>query len=156
MVYKELKTKELYASIPNTDFIKVMFREGLRMGSTQLAISAMEELIVRGDTDYVCDGLTFGFTNGFIKLGTSMCSMIARSLVESCREVDPFLTRYGKALFKGEGGNGPREWIAANDPAKKVDTSIVREELKKYFSEVRGATEAAKESIANIKNMSTT
>lgn len=114
MIYKDLKVKELYASIPETKLIVDLFNTGLEMGSTQLAISAMEELIIRGDTDYIAQGLDSAFKNGNLKLGTSMCSMVARSLVEGCREADPFLARYGKALFKGEGGNGPFGWAKTN------------------------------------------
>ena len=114
MIYKDLRVKELYASIPNPLLIASLFKEGMKMGSTQLAVSAMEELIVRGDTDYIAKELNFAFERGYIKIGTSMCSMIARSLVESCREADPILARYGKALFKGEGEKGPSDWATAH------------------------------------------
>lgn len=101
MLYKNLLTKELYASIPSTELIAELFEKGMKMGSTQLAVSAMEELILRGDTDLVFYGLekAFDTENGYVKLGSSMSSMIARSLIESNRETDPILRRFGKGIF---------------------------------------------------------
>lgn len=111
MLYKNLTTKELYASICATSIIEEMFTTGLRIGSTQLAISAMEELIVRGDTDIIQRGLDSAFKEGHVKLGTSMSTMIARSLSESCREADPFLQRFGKFLFRAKTNDPFAEFV---------------------------------------------
>lgn len=102
MLYRNLTIKELYASIPATSIVKEMFVNGLKIGSTQLAISAMEELIVRGDTDIIQHELDFAFKEGYVKIGTPMSALIARSLMESCREADPFLQRFGKFLFRAK------------------------------------------------------
>lgn len=101
MLYKNLLAKELYASIPSTKLIAELFEKGMKMGSTQLAVSAMEELILRGDTDLVFCSLkeAFDTENGYVKLDSSMGSMIARSLLESDRGSDPILRRFGKGIF---------------------------------------------------------
>ena len=111
MLYKNLTAKELYASIYATSIVEEMFMTGLKIGSTQLAISAMEELIVRGDTDIIQRGLDSAFKEGHVKIGTSMSTMIARSLSESCREADPLLQRFGKFLFKAKTDNPFNEFV---------------------------------------------
>lgn len=111
MLYKNLTVKELYASICATSIIEEMFVTGLKIGSTQLAISAMEELIIRGDTDIIQRGLDSAFKEGYIKIETSMSSMIARSLSESCRETDPFLQRFGKFLFRAKTNDPFTEFV---------------------------------------------
>lgn len=135
MLYKNLTTKELYASIYATSIIEEMFATGLKIGSTQLAISAMEELIVRGDTDIIQRGLDSAFKKGYVKIGTSMSTMIARSLSESCREVDPFLQRFGKFLFKAKGPDPFREFVesgAGKDAFQKPASKSESEELQKF------------------------
>ena len=116
MLYKNLTTKELYASIPATDIISKFFEIGLEVGSTQLAVSAMEELMVRGDTDIIASKLQSASDKGLLQLRTSITGMIARSLAEY-RE-DPILCRYGKALLKGEGSEGILEWMTTPGAAK--------------------------------------
>ena len=113
MLYKNLSVKELYASIYATQIIEEMFATGLRIGSTQLAISAMEELIIRGDTDIIQRRLDSAFKEGQVKPGTSMHTMIARSLSESCREADPFLQRFGRFLFKAKTNDPFAEFVKA-------------------------------------------
>ena len=124
MSYKNLTVKELYASIPSTNFIAEMFKKGMEIGSTQLAISAMEELIIRGDTDIITHEISNACENGYLKLGTSMSAMIARSLIESCREADPILVRYGKAIFRGEGAEGPFKWVASGKAKKYFEGDL--------------------------------
>ena len=121
MLYKNLTVKELYASIPSTNFIADLFAKGMEIGSTQLAISAMEELIVRGDTDMIKEKLFNASEAGHIKLGTSISAMIARSLCESCREADPLLQRFGKFLFKAKTDNPFEEFEELN---KKLHEEI--------------------------------
>ncbi len=110
MLYKNLTAKELYASI-DAPIVAEMFKTGLKIGSTQLAISAMEELIVRGYTDIIRSGLDSAFKEGHIKIETPMSTMIARSLSESCREADPLLQRFGKFLFKAKTDNPFDEFV---------------------------------------------
>ena len=57
MLYKNLTVKELYASIYDTQTIESFFLKGLEKDNDRLAVSAMEELILRGDTDKVIEGL---------------------------------------------------------------------------------------------------
>lgn len=116
MLYKNLTVKELYASIPATKTISQFFEIGLEIGSTQLAISAMEELMTRGDTDIVANMLQSASDKGQLQLGTSITGMIARSLAEY--RGDPILYKYGKALFRGEGSEGIWKWVKSPEAAK--------------------------------------
>ena len=109
MLYKNLSSKELYASIPDAKIIAKMFETGLEIGSSQLAVSAMEELMFRGNTDIIATKLQSAFDKGQLQLGNSLTSMIARSLVEH-RE-DPVLNRFGKTLLRGQGSEGPLKWF---------------------------------------------
>lgn len=109
MLYKNLSVKELYSSIPATTIIAQFFETGLEIGSSQLAVSAMEELMIRGDTDIIAAKLQSASDKGQLKLGTSITGMIARSLME-CRE-DPILHRYGKIVQRGGGSEGIFKWM---------------------------------------------
>lgn len=82
-VFKNLNVKELYASIPSATTISQLMRVGLEQGSTQLAVSAMEELLLRKDQEKVHENLIQAISNGDLKPGTSMSALIARSLLES-------------------------------------------------------------------------
>lgn len=114
MLYKNLTAKELYASIP-TNVIEPFFHKGLEMDNDRLAVSAMEELIRRGDTDMVFQGLRQAFERGDVKVKTTTATMIARSLSESCRGIDPFLHQFGKFLFRAEGPDPFREFIESEE-----------------------------------------
>ncbi len=122
MLYKNLSTRELYASIPDTNIITVFFETGLKFGSTQLAVSAMEELMIREDTDIIAAVLQSAADTGKLVPGTPMAGMIGRSLKESCRH-DPLLQKYGIALLKGEGGKGPFKWAKSGEATKYFDHS---------------------------------
>ena len=135
MLYKQLTVKELYASIPATSIIESFFRTGLEIDNDRLAVSAMEELILRGDTDKVCHGLREAFERGDIKAKTTTTTMIARSLSESCRGIDPFLHSFGKFLFKAKGLDPFREFVesgAGKDAFQKPASKSGSEELQKF------------------------
>ena len=122
MLYKNLSTRELYASIPDTGIVTSFFETGLKFGSTQLAVSAMEELIIREDTDIIAAVLQSAADTRKLVLGTPMAGMIGRSLKESCRH-DPLLQKYGVALLKGEGEEGPFKWAKSGKAAKYFNHS---------------------------------
>ncbi len=121
MLWENLKVKELYASIYATSIIEEMFKTGLKIGSTLLAVSAMEELIIRGDTDIIRRGLDSAFKEGHVKIGTSMSTLIALSLSESCREADPFLQHFGEFLFKAKTNDPFTEFV--NGPGLEFRSS---------------------------------
>ena len=110
MYTKNLTVREMYASISATSVIVDFFRKGLEMDNDRLAVSAMEELLRRGDSDYVVSCLSEAFQKNQVRLGSVMSTLIANSLVESARTVDPFLSKYGKAILSGKCEGGPREW----------------------------------------------
>ena len=120
MLFQRLSVKNLYASIPDTDIITVFFETGLKFGSTQLAVSAMEELMIREDTDIIAAVLQSAADTRKLILGTSMAGMIGRSLKDSCFN-DPLLQKYGVALLKGEGGEGPFKWAQSGKAAEYFD-----------------------------------
>lgn len=82
-IFKNLTVKELYSSIPAKETISQFMRNGLEQNSTQLAVSAMEELLLRGDEKTVHENLAWAIEEGFLKLNTPMSSMISRSFLES-------------------------------------------------------------------------
>lgn len=128
MLYRNLTVKELYASIYDTQTIESFFLKGLEKDNDRLAVSAMEELILRGDTDKVFEGLKAAFERGDIKVESTMATMIARSLSESCRGVDPFLHKFGKFLFKAEGSDPFKEF------AESCDTDAIVRRFGKYLN----------------------
>ena len=145
MLCRNITVKELFASIPDSDYIAYFFDLGLAIGSSQLAVSAMEELMVRSDTITVITVLQLASENGGLQLGTSITTMIARSLSEY-RE-DPILCRYGKALLKGEGGEGIMEWIKKPETAK-----LFRDEQQALWETIQA--EKAKDRRATLCNNS--
>ena len=138
MLYKNLSIRELYASIPATSIIAWLFKTGLEIGSTQLAVSAMEELIVREETDLIAEELQSAADAGKLVPGTSMACMIGRSLMESCRN-DPLLHKYGKALLRGQGEEGPFEWVKSDKAAMYFKND---EAYAKLVDKYRAATAA--------------
>lgn len=138
MLYKNLLVRELYASIPATSIIAWLFKTGLEIGSTQLAVSAMEELIVREDYDIIAAELQSAAKAEKLKYGTSMVSMIGRSLMESCRN-DPLLHKYGKALLRGQGEEGPFNWVQSDEAAMYFKND---EAYAKLVDKYRAATAA--------------
>ena len=110
MYTKNLLVKEMYASIGATDFIKELFEKGLEMGNDRLAVSAMEELLRREDTDLIHKCLNEAFAKEQMVQGSSLVTLIASSLLDGARGVDPVLCSYGKGLLRGE-FMGPQEWV---------------------------------------------
>lgn len=88
------------------------------MKNDRLAVSAMEELFNRGDSDTIVEVLNKAFASGWMVKGSTLVNLIARSLSESARNEDPILHHYGRALpheFRS-----PSEWIRAHaDQYKK-------------------------------------
>lgn len=97
MLFDDLKIREVYATFSDLEIIKDMMKTGLETGCPQLAVSAMEEFIVRNRSDIVRDELGIAFRRGYAKVGTPMRTTIARSLVE-CK-TDPFLKKFGDFLL---------------------------------------------------------
>ena len=118
MLYTNLSAKLMYASIPNRAIIEKLFATGLEIGSTELAVSAMEELISRGDTVNILGILDSAFKEGHVKIETSMSGMIGRSLSESCRGNNLLLQRFGKFLYRRAKTNDPVDEFLA-DPDEK-------------------------------------
>ena len=110
MYTKNLTVREMYASIYVTSVIVEFFKKGLEMNNDRLAISAMEELLRRGDTDYIVEGLDNAFEKEQIMSQSTMVTLIGNSLKDGARDVDPMLQKYGKGLLRGD-FMGPRKWV---------------------------------------------
>lgn len=110
---KNLTIKEVYASIFKTSVIDEFFRKGLELDNDRLAVSALEELILRGDADLIVESLNNAFEKGQMKQGGSTISLIGRILKNGCHEVDPILGHYGGGLLRGE-FMSPSEWLHKN------------------------------------------
>lgn len=120
MYTKNLTVREMYASIGDTNYIVELFQKGLEINNDRLAVSAMEELLRRGDTDFIAKGLNHAFEQGQLTPKSTLVTLIANSLMDGAREVDPILQRYGKGLLRGE-LMGPYQWIANHaDQFRKV------------------------------------
>ena len=144
MSYTKLLTvKEVYASIYKASVIDEFFRKGLELDNDRLAISALEELILRGDTDLIVYSLNQAFEKGQIRKESALLSLLARVLSTECRRVDPFLDRYGKALLQGA-FMSPSEWAQTNGQkpdetptqAAKNPNDVIFEDLMLEMSEL--------------------
>ncbi|MBR5647968.1 hypothetical protein IKW73_03530 [Candidatus Saccharibacteria bacterium] len=82
MIYKNLTARELYASIPSIAVIFTLMDTGIKAGSTQLAVSSMEELIRRKHENFALSVLEENYRTGKLKTGTSMMSMVVSSLTD--------------------------------------------------------------------------
>ena len=112
MWYTEnLTVSELYESIA-TDTIDNLFRLGLKTKNELLAVSAMEELLRRGDNDMVVDGLNDAFDSDWTIAGSPTHILIANSLAENAMITDSLLCSYGKALRRTF--MKPTDWARAN------------------------------------------
>ena len=129
MSYTKLLTvKEVYASIYKASVIDEFFRKGLELDNDRLAISALEELILRGDTDLIVYSLNQAFEKGQIQKESTLMSLLARVLATECRQADPFLDRYGKALLQGT-FMSPSEWAKTSMQAGKRPSDSLFEDL---------------------------
>ena len=97
MLYRNITMGELFDNTPYTETVNLFFTEGLRTGNHLLAISAMEELIRRGDIGLVEEGLNKACENGEIKVNSTTSKTIARFCAEDDID-DAFLRRFGKYL----------------------------------------------------------
>lgn len=113
MWYTEhLTVRELYATIADTQLIASLFEKGLKQNNDRLAVSAMEELLRRGDTDKIAYKLDKAFSSSWMVKGSPLVIMIANSLFENAHEVDPLLCHYGKGLRREF--VSPTHWICAH------------------------------------------
>lgn len=117
MLYADISAKKVFDSIHYTSLIVLLFEIGLETDDgAPLAVSAMESLITRGNTDIVAIVLQSAAGAGKLVPGSSMADTIGKSLTKS-RHDDLLLHKYGEALLRGEGGKGPFEWVRSGKAA---------------------------------------
>ena len=113
MWYTEhLTVKELYATITDSQLIASLFEKGLKQNNDRLAVSAMEELLRRGDTDKIAYKLEKAFSSNWMTKESTLVIMIANSLFENAHDVDPLLCHYGKALRREF--VSPTHWVCTH------------------------------------------
>ena len=118
--------REFFASVPATVIVAELFEKGIEILNERLAIAALEELIRREDDELVVRELDWALDN--IKVNhldnrPSIISLMASTLRDSCREMDPVLCYYGKFLLTGC-YIGPTEWLKAHaEQYRKVPRS---------------------------------
>ncbi len=124
MWYTEyLTVKELYATIADTQFIASLFKKGLKRNNDRLAVSAMEELLRRGDSDMIVYALNDAFASKLMVKGSPLVTLISNSLLENAHEINTILYHYGKGLRRGD-FMGPSDWIRTHaDWFKRVHCS---------------------------------
>lgn len=113
MYTKNLTVVELYASFPQEATIAEFFEQGIRLENDRLSVSALEELIRRGELDLIVDELDWAFSCANMANQPGTVSLIAGTLRDSCRELDPMLCHYGKYLWTGF-YIGPTQWLKEN------------------------------------------
>ena len=113
MYTKNLTVTELYASFAQAATIAEFFEQGIRLENDRLSVSALEELIRRGELDLIIDELDWAFDRANMANQPGAVSLIASTLRDSCRELDPLLCHYGKELFAGQ-YIGPTQWLKEN------------------------------------------
>ena len=69
---KNLLVKEMYASIYQTAVIREFLEKGLEIDNVDLATSALEELIRRGDNVIIMETLDQAFEKGQIRRESSL------------------------------------------------------------------------------------
>ena len=115
-----LTLEEMYKNIYCSDHIAKLFKMGLEIDNYVLAVSAVEELIVRGDLDLIVETLNWAFDERKCSIGENTAlTRVARTLLNKKRELcelDPLLFRYLELLVYG-GFTGPLEWITTALPA---------------------------------------
>ncbi len=123
MLPTNISAKEVFDSIHYTSLIVLLFETGLEIDDgALLAVSAMESLIVRGDTDIVAIVLQSAASAGKLVPGSSMADTIGKSLARS-RYNDLLLHKYSEALLRGEGGEGPFKWVESGKAITYFDHS---------------------------------
>jgi hypothetical protein len=120
MLYMNLSTKELYTSM-TTKMVEKLMKLGLEAKNERLTISAMEEILCRGDSDLVVKILNQAFKDKVFEQEDLISEnlllfMIARSLFDSTRELDPMLYLYSKAVIREGIFMSPTEWIKQEAP----------------------------------------
>lgn len=127
MYTKNLTVMELYASFAQATTIAEFFEQGTRLENDRLTVSALEELIRRGELDLIVDELDWAFDRANMANQSGAVSLIASTLRDSCRELDPLLCHYGKYLLDGH-YIGPTDWLRlhAKQYRKTPRSGVVR------------------------------
>lgn len=125
MLCRDLTVEELFGSIPSTEIIKYLFEIGLQHVENYLAVTAMEELIKRGEYDEVFNDIAAAFEVGRIMMGTTTSRLFAKSLIDASQNRKPFLFWLGHFIMRAKLG-------------QSIDDFIESDELQKALAEERG------------------
>ena len=125
MYFNNLTVRELYASITNPDDVTGLFRHGIRINNDRMAVSAMEELIRRKAYYDIVDVIDQAIEDDdSLRPGSTLFSMMMRSLAESTKGNETYLGAYARAVLGGQ-FMGPRAWLRENPEKYRPDPRLV-------------------------------
>lgn len=131
MYTNNLNVRELYASMSNPEDVVSLFRYGIRINNDRLAVSAMEDLIRRKDYADIADVIDKAITDDDLLVpGSTLCSMMMRSLAESTKGNETYLGAYARAVLSGQ-FMGPRAWLRENTEAYRPDPRLRPREVER-------------------------
>lgn len=128
MYTNNLNVRELYASMSNPEDVVSLFRYGIRINNDRLAVSAMEDLIRRKDYADIADVIDKAITDDLLVPGSTLCSMMMRSLAESTKGNETYLGAYARAVLSGQ-FTGPRAWLRENPEKYRPDLRLGSEHV---------------------------
>lgn len=126
-LFENIDVKEFFASISDSKFIAELYAKGLKDNNAIMAITAQNELVRRGDTDYVVEELNAALEGKFIKVDTVFSQLLSTSLINEGR-LDPMLRRIG--ILLGDESNV----ISEEEKQELTEKSILTETLRKLIN----------------------
>lgn len=131
MYMNNLTTRELYASMSNSADVVALFTMGININNSRLAVSAMEDLIRRKDYVDVVDVIDKAIEDdGALVQGSSLMSLMMRSLAESVKGNESYLGVYARDVLNGL-FVGPRAWLRANPEAYRPSPRLRSREIER-------------------------
>lgn len=122
--FNNLTVRELYASMPDVDDVSALFRFGIRIANDRMAVSAMEDLIRRKAYHDIIDVIDEAFEEGdSLVQGSSLVSLMMRSLAESTKGNETYLGAYARAVLGGQ-FVGPSAWLRENPEKWRLHSRV--------------------------------
>ncbi len=127
-LFESIGIEEFYASIVDPQYIAEIYAKGLKENNAILAITAQNELVKRGEIDYVISGLQTALDSKWFEANTSFTQLVGTSLI-GFSKLDPLLRRIGKALLSGT------LEMSEKEKDELSEKSILTETLRKLINE---------------------
>lgn len=127
-LFENIDVKEFFASISDSKFIAELYAKGLKDNNAIMAITSQNELVRRGDIDYVVEELNAALEGKFIKVDTVFSQLLSTSLINEGR-LDPMLRRIG--ILLGDESDA----ISEEEKQELTEKSILTETLRKLIND---------------------